>query len=67
MKILTKPEKFRIASPSIYGYGEGEWMETIDESDCGITYTYDCVGSDAFDCDPDVDESYSIFIPNNND
>ena len=43
MKTLTKPEKFRIASPSIYGYCEGKWVQTgTTETHCTITHYYEC-------------------------
>ncbi len=52
MKTLTKPEQFRIASLSIYGY-EGEWISWTEEDECGrITTYYECVESTVFDCEP---------------
>lgn len=53
MKTLTKPEKFRIASPSIYGYCEGSWYETgTTETHCTITYYYECSDNEEGFCCP---------------
>ena len=51
MKILTKPEQFRIASPSIYGY-EGSWTSWTEETECEIITHYDCVEDTVFVCEP---------------
>ncbi len=63
MKTLTKPEKFRIASPSIYGYCEGEWTLTgTSEDECEIIYYYDCIdAADVWDCCPG--DSYEETVP----
>ncbi len=60
MKTLTKPEQFRMASLSIYGY-EGEWIVWTEEDNCGITTYYECVESTVFDCEPG--DFYSEYQP----
>ncbi|MCE2436018.1 MAG: hypothetical protein J4F29_24355 [Candidatus Latescibacteria bacterium] len=52
MKILTKPEQFRMASPSIYGY-EGSWsfMSSYVE-DCWLYKEYECFEDTVFICVP---------------
>ncbi len=60
MKILTKPEQFRIASPSIYGY-EGKWTSYSYETECEYITEYDCIEDTVFECEPG--ESYTVKTP----
>ncbi|MCE2435783.1 MAG: hypothetical protein J4F29_23145 [Candidatus Latescibacteria bacterium] len=64
MKILTKPEQFRIASPSIYGYeGDWSWVSSY-EDDSWVYDEYECFDSTEDICEPG--DTYTDQTPKRN-
>ena len=62
MKTLTKPEQFRIASPSIYGY-EGSWsLKNSYTENCWRYDEYECNEDTVFECTPGETKTDVTFV-----